>query len=78
MLQSVPLYVMKSRFLTPREVAAFARVHPVTVRRWILLKKLFSVKIGGVRRIPMEALLEFLEVSSRRKWPTKHGGGDAA
>ena len=68
---------MKSRFLTPREVADFARVHPVTVRRWILRKKLFSVKIGGVRRIPMEALLEFLEESSRKRRGDDPLGGDA-
>ena len=69
---------MKSKLLTSKEVAEFARVHPVTVRRWVLLGKLSSVKIGGVRRISMDALIDFLEESSRRGKQKNPGGGDAA
>jgi excisionase family DNA binding protein len=68
---------MEKRLLTSKEVAGIARVHPVTVRRWILTGKLSSIRIGGVRRIPVAALIDFLEESSRGRNPNP-GKGDAA
>jgi len=69
--------IMEAKLLTTKEVAGIARVHPITVRRWILKGKLRSVRIGGVRRIPVGALLDFLEESSRRTNPDA-GKGNAA
>jgi hypothetical protein len=42
---------METKLLTSKEIAAIARVHPITVSRWILKGKLASVKIGGVSRM---------------------------
>jgi len=67
--------IMEAKLLTPKEVAGIARVHPITVRRWILKGKLSSIRIGGVRRIPVGALLDFLEESPRQRNPKD---GDAA
>jgi len=68
---------METRLLTVKEVAGIARVHPVSVRRWIIDGKLASVRIGGVRRISFGALLDFLEDSSRESGQGP-GKGDAA
>jgi excisionase family DNA binding protein len=69
---------METTLLTSKEIAKIVRVHPITVRRWILKGKLSSVKIGGVRRISIGALLDFLEESSRRGKQKNPGGGNAA
>src|SRR5512139_2167594 len=72
------LNVMEVNLLTTKEVARIARVHQITVRRWILKGKLYSVRIGGVRRIPVAALVDFLEESTRKRRREDPPGGDAA
>jgi excisionase family DNA binding protein len=49
-----------SDFLTISEVATLARVHEVSVRRWISSGALRSTKFGGVTRIQREDLEAFI------------------
>jgi len=70
--------IMKTTLLTIKEVASVVRVHPITVRRWILKGKLTSVRFGGVLRISMGSLIDFLEESSRKRQKEDSPGGDVA
>lgn len=48
------------RMLKPKEVEELLQVHRSTVYRLITSRRLRSVKIGGVYRIPQEALDELV------------------
>lgn len=43
--------------LTIDEVAAWLRVHPETVRRWLRTGELQALKIGGTYRVPRSVVL---------------------
>lgn len=57
-------------FFTPKEVQEMLKVHKVTLYRWLRPPQgggepaMRSVKAGRARRIPRQALLEFLENSA--------------
>lgn len=57
---------MSNKFHTIVEVAQMLSLSQKTVRRHIASGKLKSVKIGGVYRIPVDALEEFINLSSQQ------------
>ena len=52
--------IMQGQLLTVKEAAEWLKWHPMTVVRWALDGRLPSVKIGRSRRIPSEALRQFV------------------
>ena len=47
--------------LTIPEVAKRAKVSRVSVYTWIKSRRLRTVKVGGIMRVPMSAWLEFVQ-----------------
>lgn len=52
-------YSLSQRFFTIKEIAKFFKVNPVSIRKLILDKKLLSIKLGPLFRIPKEEILKF-------------------
>ncbi len=58
---------MKSKLLTPEEVAELLNVSPVTVKAWLRRGKLHGTKLGGnMWRISNEALEEFIKSGQKQ------------
>lgn len=52
---------MEQRLMTVSEVAQALRVSPVTIRRWIRLNLIKSLKLGRKRLIPREIVEDILK-----------------
>lgn len=66
------------RLYTPKEVAAFLKLSPQTVRDLIQSGKLQAVKIGRKWRVPDTAMETLTKIPSRRGRPKKQKAHDAA
>ena len=68
--------------LTTKEVAAWLRIHPKTVRAWATSGKLPAFRVGGVYRFERHALVEKLDQWRLSGAPTPRtgtsGSSDAA
>ena len=67
---------MNCRLLTVREAANQLSVKPTTIRKWVLLRKITSIRLGRAVRIE-EAELQRLLLAGRRpaaKGPPEKGG----
>lgn len=51
---------MEQRLMTVSEVAQALRVSPVTIRRWIRLNLIRSLKLGRKRLVPREVVEDIL------------------
>jgi excisionase family DNA binding protein len=47
--------------MTVEEVAAYLKIHPEVVRRWLREKRLLGIKVGKEWRIAKEDLDKYLE-----------------
>lgn len=52
---------MPQQLLTVPQVAKILQVHEHTVWDWIYLRKIPSIKLNGIRRIPKDQFNEWLE-----------------
>ncbi len=50
-----------NKLLTPREFAAELNVTVSCVRRWLLLRRIESIRVGRLVRIPMGELARLLQ-----------------
>ena len=51
----------KEHYYSVKEISDQFNVNPTTVYAWIRQRKLGSIKLGGVVRVPQSALDEFLQ-----------------
>jgi excisionase family DNA binding protein len=49
------------KLYTTDEVASMLRVHPVTVKRWVLDGRIDSIKIGGCRRVKASTVAKVID-----------------
>jgi excisionase family DNA binding protein len=56
---------LEERYYSVNELAERLRVHPATVRRWLLSGELRGVRLPGGWRVSEEAVREFLEERGR-------------
>ena len=56
---------MEQRLMTVSEVAQALRVSPVTIRRWIRLNLIKSLKLGRRRLVPREVVEDILREGLR-------------
>jgi excisionase family DNA binding protein len=47
--------------LTPGEAANMLSISRTLLYRLIMHKRIYSVKVGGARRIPLKALMEYVD-----------------
>ena len=66
------------RLYTPKEVAAFLKLSPQTIRDLIQSGKLQAVKIGRKWRVPETSLEALTKIPTRRGRPTKQRAHNAA
>jgi len=52
--------MLTTEYLTPKDIAQLLHVHEETVRRYIRMRQLPAVKLGGVYRVRREDLEKFL------------------
>ena len=64
-----------STLLTVEEVANRLKCHPQTVRRWIWSGELGHVKVGGLVRVPEEAIQHLAESGAQRSERARQRGG---
>jgi excisionase family DNA binding protein len=60
---------MVDQILTINEVAGRLRLKPRTVRRWVFLRKIEYVKVGGTVRIPESEIKRIIDQGTVQRLP---------
>jgi excisionase family DNA binding protein len=58
---------MEDRLLTVRELAAYVRVNPFSVYRWVAQKRIPHLRVGRTLRFRLEDIDEFMRERGHKK-----------